>query len=264
LATLLLIAFELKPQTVVPLIFFLLFSKKMYRCLGIWAGISLMSHIGLSIIFRMPLDFHWLKSLAGISKNSVAITAGDNSIWWVMSYLFGFTTIWSLVSYLTYLFGLLILSNSNKLRISDYSALIIIFVTPLFLSYVHPYDFIIISIFVISRLSQERWSHILSVPLILLLVPTVADVKNFYPLALSSISILVFFFFGIRNLQGYSFAGKSLIIPILPMVGYSVLYFNLELEQLRIGLLYATITLCFLGFAFGRNREKESNLFLAP
>lgn len=263
LAALLLIAFELKPQTVVPLIFFLLFSKKMYRCLGIWAGISFLSHIGLSIMFRMPLDFLWFKSLAGISKNSVEIDAGDNSIWGVMSYLFGITTVWSLVSYLTYLSGLLVLSNCNKLGIRSYGALVLIFVTPLFLSYVHPYDFIIISMLVVSRLSQQGWPHMLGVSLILLLAPTVADFENFYPLALSSTAILLFFYIGVRNLQGYGFAGTSLIIPILSMVGYSVLYFNLGLEQLRIGLLYGTIMLLYLGFAFGRNRAKESNFLLA-
>lgn len=255
-AAMLLVAFELKPQTVIPLMFLLLFSRKQYRCVGIWVAMSLVIHLGLSIFYKLPLDFLWLKSLAGVSQNSVAIDAGDNSIWGVFSHLFGFATIWSIIAYLTYFMGALLLSNSKKLGLGQSNEFALVFLAPLFLSYVHPYDFIIVALFVICALFQHDWPRPISACLILLLVPTVANIRAFIFFTLSAFAIFLIFVLGRKILQDGELVRISLGFSTLAILGYTFSYFAVGLEQIRISLLYSLILLLYIGLLLSKKSIK--------
>ena len=255
-AGLLFLAFELKPQTAVPMFFFLLFYRRKYRILVFWFSATVFVHLLMSLYFQKPLDVLWLKSLASISESSIAISAGDNSFWGIASYLFGFSSIWSALSYFAYAMVLVVISSFRYLGVGTRGQLITMLIGPLFLSYVHPYDFIVIALCVILYLTEGDESPVLKVCLALLLVPTVAADRTFPVYLIASSLIYAGFVLGMRIRGGSRYSLKSETLPILGFAGYSMIFYVIELEQLRVGILYAALLFLFIGWGLHHFRNR--------
>ncbi|CAN2230638.1 hypothetical protein [Candidatus Planktophila dulcis] len=255
-AGLLFLAFELKPQTAIPMFFFLFFYRTRFRILAFWFAATAFVHLVMSLYFQKPLDVRWLNSLASISENSIVISAGDNSFWGIASYLFGFSSIWSALSYFVYATVLVVISSFRYLRVGARGQLITVLIAPLFLSYVHPYDFIVIALCVVLYIAEGVESPILKICLTLLLVPTVTASRNFPMYLIASLLIYAGFVVGLRIYGASRQSLKSETWPILGVVGYSMIFYIIGSEQLRVGILYAALLFLFIGWVLKDFRNR--------
>jgi hypothetical protein len=232
----LLIAFEFKPQSAIPVLALFLIKKELRGIFRLWLAITVSLHVVTSYFFRMPLDLLWIERLAGRSQVTAEVNAGENSIWILASSIFAQPRFWLVVSFFAYavLNSYLIWFTSHAG--GDRNLLIIALLIPLTLSYVHTYDYLAISILSAWFFIRSEGSYFGSLAAFLFLLPTVANgfgliIRILFALA----AYLMFEFY--RAAAGSRVKVLSLLLAICSSALYFLSPLIVKSENLRISIL---------------------------
>jgi hypothetical protein len=232
----LLIAFEFKPQSAIPVLALFLIKKDHQGIFKLWLAATVTLHLVTSYFFRMPLDLMWVERLAGRSQVTAEVNAGENSIWILASSIFAQPKFWLVVSFVAYAVSTGYLIWFNSRAGGDRNLLIIALVIPLTLSYVHTYDYLAISILAAWLFIRTEGSYFGSLATFLFLLPTVAtgsDMKIRILVALAAYLLFEFY----RAAAGSRVKVSSLLSVLCSSAFYFLISLIVKSENLRISIL---------------------------
>jgi len=232
----LLIAFEFKPQSAIPVLALFLIKKELRGIFKLWLATTVTLHLATSYFFRMPLDLMWIERLAGRSQVTAEVNAGENSIWILASSIFAQPRFWLVVSFVAYAVSTSYLVWFTSRAGRDRNLLIIALLIPLTLSYVHTYDYLAISILAAWLFIRTEGSYFGSLGTFLFLLPTVATGSDMTIRILVALAAYLIFEF-YRAAAGSRVEVSSLLLVICSSALYFLLSLIVKSENLRISIL---------------------------
>ena len=230
------IVFELKPHFCLFIILILVTKRKLRIVLLYFFVIFTVTHIGISISLKMPLDLYWIERLMGRSGETTMANSRENSLWTLFGTVLGYPVFWLVSSVL--LFVVLIIFTLVRFRHKPFTMeyLIPVLIAPLSLAYVHTYDLLAV-IFLLATSAQFAKSPKFSDGLwLLLLLPTLSR-----DLVLIGGSVLLFVLVSIvrhQRISSGSWFFYSLIITY-----YLLVDFYVSDVGLRVNILLSVITI---------------------
>ena len=170
----LVLAFEFKPQMVIPTMLLLVFQKRLRPIF--WTAVFeiVLVHLALSVAFKMPLDLYWLQRLLGRSSETTTNSSRENGPWVILGQFTHEPRLFLIASFLSYVILTFICSYKFRNNFNYRNLYFIFTAIPLVLAYLHTYDLLPIAVICTYKLLTKKQSRGYVFVLTLLLLPTLS------------------------------------------------------------------------------------------
>ena len=236
LPLLLVVPFELKPQLVIPVLLVLLIRKSSQKLFYKFFGYEVFLHASISMYFKMPLDYFWLMRLSDRSSETTMDNTRENSIWSLVGAYFGHHTFLLFLSFFVYFVLLLVGGYFFRGKRISVPLYLTTSMFPILLSYVHTYDFVIISVllgFLLGSQSNQIGREFL---LLLLLLPTIQP-------SILKVAVVVAIYLSFQLLRNPRIQIGLALEIILAILFYFGLYYFIDEPAIQVNVLLSAVTI---------------------
>jgi len=237
--SLLLLAFEIKPQLTLPFIVLFIFQRTgVFKKIAFLFFSALTLHAMVELYFGSNLHFTWLEKVFRYSKNSILETSYEISIWKGINHIIDqqqFLRLFSLLSIVITLIFVAKYSKSNPEK-----ALFLALIFPVFNSYVHLYDYVGILLIAIKYVNLRRLESLILMLPFLFIFPVSKNAFIFsLTIELLVIGIVIF------RLKSWELVWVGLGLVVIQIIAYSWVFdLNQEIQMS----IYLSLFVVFLSY----------------